>query len=564
MRKTHLLTWLTALLLSVALFCPAQQAAAQEAKPLVTLSFSGYDALMADIDYIGKLGGNAELAKGLENILTATTQGKGLEGLDKARPLGLVVLPKPDATTPEARVFAFLPVSDLNKLLSALEAFQVETSDGPNGSKQLAIPNGPPGLFIKQIGNWAYLTNDPSDFDAAPADPVALLGGSEKKYDVALRLLAKNLPDEMRTALIQQVEMLFQFVTMQAPNEVSAAQFKQAVEQIKRLINETDTVTLGFVINDKAGKTYLDVEFTAKPGTELAQQMAQIKKAPSAYAGFYVPEATLTANWVRKLAPTDITQTTTQIKALHKEFTQALENQDLTEDQAQKAKKLIGDLVDVIVKTLEGGKMDGGLAVWLDANTAAMVAGGVVVDGQKLEATLKEIVTLITEDTPDLKPLLKFNAETHEGVTMHTFTMPVPSIPGRDKVVDLVGENLDVVIGTSPTGVYLAAGRDAMAKLKAAIDASKSAAATDVLPTRLSLALTPLVKFIAKMVDDDDAKQKLDIAAALLEQAGSENHVLVTIESIPGGIRERIEVEQGILKTLGAMSQQMAPGAPAP
>ena len=62
------------------------------------------------------------------------------------------------------------------------------------------------------------------------------------------------------------------------------------------------------------------------------------------------------------------------------------------------------------------------------------------------------------------------------------------------------------------------------------------------------------------MVDDDETKQQLDGVAALLEQSSGEDHVVVTIESIPNGMRERIEVEKGILKMLGAMSQQAVPG----
>jgi hypothetical protein len=193
-----------------------------------------------------------------------------------------------------------------------------------------------------------------------------------------------------------------------------------------------------------------------------------------------------------------------------------------------------------------------------------MAAGGAIVDGEKLEATLKEIVALATKDTPELQKFLKLDAETYAGVKLHTFTMPLPpDVPNREKVVELVGENLEAVIGTSPTGAYIAIGRDAVAKLKAALDASKSATG-DVLPTRGALAVVPLAQFIAAVADDDNVKQQATMVAGILESAGSEGHVLLTVEAIANGVRERVEIEQGLLKALSGMSAKMVPGGPTP
>ena len=55
-------------------------------KPVVTVSFSGYDKLMGNIGAIGRLGGNPDLGKGLEMVVQMVTQGSGLAGLDTKRP----------------------------------------------------------------------------------------------------------------------------------------------------------------------------------------------------------------------------------------------------------------------------------------------------------------------------------------------------------------------------------------------------------------------------------------------------------------------------------------------
>ena len=61
MRKTLLSTLAVAVWLGTSLLCPAQDAP----KNLVTVAFSGYDRMAADIDYVAKLIGNAAIFSGI-------------------------------------------------------------------------------------------------------------------------------------------------------------------------------------------------------------------------------------------------------------------------------------------------------------------------------------------------------------------------------------------------------------------------------------------------------------------------------------------------------------------
>ena len=86
-------------LLAVTLFaassarCLAKEDNATDAgnKPVAVLSIAGYDRLMSDIDFIGGLADNPDLGKNLEGMIKLFTQGQGLAGLDRKRPLGLTV-----------------------------------------------------------------------------------------------------------------------------------------------------------------------------------------------------------------------------------------------------------------------------------------------------------------------------------------------------------------------------------------------------------------------------------------------------------------------------------------
>ena len=101
-------------------------------KPLVTVSFAGYDKLKADIGVIGRLGGNPNLGEGLEYDAEVMTQGKGLAGLDTKRPWGVVqfsgggpidfVHPSIPIVDQIGPMYGFIPVTDLKQLIEVAKS----------------------------------------------------------------------------------------------------------------------------------------------------------------------------------------------------------------------------------------------------------------------------------------------------------------------------------------------------------------------------------------------------------------------------------------------------------
>ena len=79
--------------LSIALMTMAQLACAQApaAKPVAVVTFSGYDELMKDVNFIGSLMNNPQMSQSLEMVLMGMTEQKGLVGLDKTKPIGVII-----------------------------------------------------------------------------------------------------------------------------------------------------------------------------------------------------------------------------------------------------------------------------------------------------------------------------------------------------------------------------------------------------------------------------------------------------------------------------------------
>jgi hypothetical protein len=548
-----LLSMLTvAVLLGAANLYPAQS----EMKPLVTVSFSGYDKLFANIGMIGKLGGNPDLGKNLDMMLKMMTQGKGLAGLDTKQPWGAVLL----TNGQEALVgYGFLPVTDLKQLMELAKANPQLAAAIKEDGGVYEIQTGGPALFATQKGKWAVFAKDKEGLGKAPADPLKLFGDLPAKYDLAVRATVKNLPQTLREQYIALVQAGIEAGMQKMPGEsdddfaVRSNVAKQAMQQMTTAVNELDEVLLGWNVDQSTSSTYIDLEAIAQKGTKLADQFAQMKPGKTNFAGFLSPKAAVSGIWTGTLSDADVAQAKIALADARKRTVKELENQGLSEDEVKLAAQLLGDMFDVLQKTVESKQVDGGLMLMLDPAALTLVAGGTIADGVKLEKVAKQLVEEIKKSDPEAAKSIKLNAETYQGIRFHTFSMPTP-----DKaMVPFVGDTLDVVVGIADDKVLVAVGRDAAKTLKQVIDGSKAAAGKEVPPMRLTVAATPIAKFAAKAAEEDSVKAMAAMVVGVLEKAGGKDHVTITATPIAKGIRVRLEVEQGLLKLLGSMGGMM-------
>ena len=555
MRKILLSVLAMAVLLGATSFGFAQS----EMKPLVTVSFAGYDRLKADIGVIGRLGGNPSLADGLEMMLKMMTQGKGLAGLDAKQPWGAVQFTNGgmDRTT-----YGFLPVTDLAQLIEVAKAIPKVTAITKNNDVYEIQAGGPP-LYIQQKGQWAIIAAASKDLANAPADPLKLLGDLPKNYGLAVRFAIKNVPEQLRQQFLMQLQLATSTQMMQRPGE-SDAQYagrklgtQGALQAFTALANDLDEVLLGWNIDASTNTTYLDFELTAKAGTKLADQFAQIKPGKSKFAGLRMPEAAVTViKTIERIerADADVAWAKDLMAVMHKSFLAEMENQGLSEDQLKLAKEMADDVLDVLQKTIESKKSDGGLAVLMEPGAATVVFGAEVVNGGKLEGVLKKLV----EADSDAAKMIKLNADTHEGVRLHTITPPM----NDPRLVPIVGDKPEMVIGIADDKLLVAAGHDAVKTLKKVLDASKAGADKEVPPLEIKLAVGKIAKFATEMAKDNappEAQMKMSMLTSVLVKAGDKDHVTITASPISQGVRVRVEMEEGLVKAIASMGQMMGP-----
>ena len=424
MRKPLWMTLAAALLMSIGTTASAQESSAGAQKPLVTVSFAGYDQLLSNIKVVGDLAGRPELSKGLEGMLIMVTQGKGLTGLDKARPWGLAVYAGEEGKFP---VQAFLPVTDLKQVMSLVPNLETGEPYAPDANGVFELKAKGQTLFVAQKGQWAFVVDNRDALKTLSADPSALLGDLSKKYLVAIRASVKNVPAAMRDKFMAQAKMMLDMGMQRQPAE-SDDQFairtnvsKQTFEKFVLLSKELDEAMLGWGLDAKTSAMVLDFEITALPGTQTAKQFAKAKDAKTNFAGFLIPGAALTAVAASEMDDADAAQVKGLLANLRGSASKDLDaNEDLTKEQRQLAKQLLGDVLDVLDKTIDTKKSDGGVALLLDSGSPTLVAGAALAGGDKLDKVVKQLVAEVGKEQAELAKMIKLNADSSRRASTST------------------------------------------------------------------------------------------------------------------------------------------------
>jgi len=549
-------------LVAVALLAlPAARSMAQEddaTKTVAVLSIASYDRLMTDIAFIGNLTGNPDLDKNLEGMIQLFTQGQGLAGLDRKRPLGVTLQTDGLQFNP----LIVLPVTDLKQLLGALEGLVGAAQDAGDGVFELDVFNQK--IYVKESNTWAYLSTSPEPLDNLPKNGGDLFDGLEKSYDIAGRLHVQNVPEVFRTMIVDQLRVGVEagLAKQESESDEAYESRKKMVEaQIDSLtdaINDLESLTLGVAINPEAKTAQLDLAFTAVEGTDTAKQLSKAKSTTSKFAGFMQPDAAASLNLAAELGETDAEQFISGLEAIRTQALQQIEGQAGLEDENSKklAREMVGQVFDAIKATFESGKIDLGASFDANDKMMALVVGAYVADTKKLEDALKNFAEL-TKDDPNF-PKIEFAAEKHAGVTFHTTKIKVPA---EQKIAKIVGENLEVAVGIGDKVAYLAVGTDSLDKAKALIDRSASESGKTVPPLRVDVALEPIFQF-AGALQEEGAENNMKSMAEELAKTPDKDHVRLEYKPQANGGTISLTAEEGVLQLLGSfLKDAQASGA---
>jgi hypothetical protein len=529
-RKTWLSMCAVALLLAQSRDRATQAA---DAKPVLVASIASLDKVVKNIDTLGEIAQSSALTDIVKLQLQAFSQ-----GIDKKRPSGVVVMAQ-DATFDG---YGFIPVSDFKALINTLGG--EETTKGVFEISKFDRP-----LFAKEQKGWAFIAAKPEGLENLPDDPAKLLSGQEKEYDIAVRAYARNVPEFWRTLALQQLTQgveLADRLEGESEDDFEARKkmAKTMVQQLTKFIEESETLTIGWTVDEKAKRTFFEVNFTAIAGSDTAKSLAYLGQSSTNFAGFVSGDAAVTLHAASKFRPSDAAQSKATLSMLKDRLLKGIDESNDLEDDAEKAavKKIVGEGWQVLEKTIEGGVLDGAGSLHLTPDSLTVLAGAQVADGAKLESVFKQVMELAAKKEKNL-PAVKYDADSHKGVRIHTMTVPVPD----EQAVRLLGEKTEIAYGFSDKAVYLALGKECLPKLKEAMDQSAAQANKSVLPMQFTISLGPILKVAAATAPNP-------VVAALGEDVSKykgKDRLIVSVRPVTNGVAYRYEIEQGIIAMAG-------------
>lgn len=524
-----------------------------EMKPLAVVALSGYDALLEDVNFAGSLAGQPDLGAMIEPMIMGYVQ-----GLDKTKPLGVVI--QTNGATFGGAVC--LPVTDLQKTLTPLKMFGVTTEDMGDGLTKVVTPQQT--VIVRESNGWAFASPMQEMLTGLPDDPTEMLSVLSNEYDLSARVNVQNIPEMYRQMAMQQLEMGMQAGLRKLPNETDQ-EFEARkemtslqIDQFKQLINGIDELTIGLALDGAQQRAFLDFIYTAVPESKLAEQIAMYSDAKTNFAGFFQPDAAMMMTFATRMGEADIAQVDQMFGAIRQQVKAAIDKDDeLPSDEARaKMQSALDDFLTAFQATLKTGMMDGGAVLNLAPNSLTFVAGAFIGEPAKVESGLKKMAEVINQKDANM-PEVQWNADSHADVSFHTFSLPVPE--NEEEQRQLFGETVDLVVGIGKQSVYFAAGRDCLNAVKGVIDASSAEPQKSVPPMEMTFSLKQIMEMAAAMAQDNDKPMLQSIAAMLANEAAGRDHVRIVMQTVPNGIRTRIEAEEGVLRAIGmgAMQAQM-------
>jgi hypothetical protein len=532
---------------------PAPPAA--ELKLVAAIASTNYDNLLSDINFVGSLIGQPNISQMVEAQLAQKTGGKGVAGLDKSKPWGLILQTNGQEFLP----VVCLPVTNSAEVLASVgAAVGAEVTEGEGGLKQLAL-SPEQKLLVKEAGGWLFLSRNPASLARVPADPQAAFTKLLAKYDLAAQAAVQNVPIMYRSMamLTMQAAMQQQLVRQPGENDEDYAARKKAMQaqmqQTVQQVQELDTLTLGLAIDEPQKLGVLEFTYKVIPSGALAKQFAAYGEPRTNFAGFRQADAAANFSVVAKADPEaikkDLAQFETMIHGARAQFNKGVdENADKLEGAKRDViKAAAGKWFDAIEETLKSGQIDTAASLNAKPGALDLIAAATVTDPAKVEDGLKKLDEEL-KGSPEFAGV-KWNADSHEGVKFHTLSIRVP--PSEDGRLKLLGDTVEVAVGIGPQAVFLALGKDNIGALKKAIDASKEEANKLVPPFEVSFAFGPLMELAATQMKDEGERQRAQAVAEMLRTgAPGRDHLRIVGQMVPNGLRYRMEAEEGALRAL--------------
>lgn len=511
-------------------------------EPAVEVRLRSVNDLLTKAEYIGGLIDQEDPVQQVKGLVQQLSGGgKGVEGIDPAKPFGVYAIVAEDVAN--SPVVVLIPVADKDTLLTALKEranIEAKKADGGLYTVEIPVPQVSE-LVIKFADGYAYVARDARHLAAGTLVPAKTFFAKDDGSVLSVVARLDRIPADLKALVLGQMEHQVQEQLRNQDADKPAAQKK--LEAIfadafaggtKMLVEDGQEVSLKLFVDPKTDELSAEFGMSAKDGTPLAKTFAGLAGKTSRAAGVVATKDPVARASFKGGLPEDLNR---RLAPVVDKLVEEAVNQAKDGDRAAVRK-----VFDALLPTLKGGQADGAFSfAGPDAGGKyALLAAFAVKEGKGVEKVVKELAPFAPAD----EVTFDFDVETVGAFTLHKVTLKKDS------------DDFDRVFGTRT--VWLATSDDLLALSiepdGKALRAGLKAPAAAVPLVSVEAALAKVVPLAEKGLKPDELKAAIKEAFGGASPAGKDT-VTVTVE---GGkqLTARLKVK-GKAVRLGAMMGEL-------
>ncbi len=560
--------------ITAAPFIAVAQPAVEEApatdtglQTVAVAALAGYDSLMTDLTFVGDLAGRPEIANMAEGMIALFTQGRGIVGLDKSQPIGVMLQTDGVTFVP----IVALPINDLPALLELVKGMGITPFDAGDGITEIELPDQT--LYLKEGENWTFAAQSAEALDSAPADPSTQLAEIAAEYDLGIRLMVQNVPAMYRELALEQLRVGMEEGLERDDNETDEEYelrrklATSQVDQISDLIEGIDQLTVGLQIGAEDKNLYLDVSMTGVAGTDFGTAMLGYNDVTTDLAGFHDPSAAMSMYAAANNSPEMIEMQREQIELMMETMSDQMERgiddemDDLSTTWKEALKSAIPDLMAAYKDLVFALKSDIAGNVTAGGGSCNGILACAHKSPENLINALKKIEAAQEQDPlpGDVFPSFNWDADKHGEVVLHHIMLLIPDGAETEELRGAIGDKVELTLGVGPEHVYAAFGEGRDEKLKKAIDTSASKAGMPVDPAaEMFVSAKQIMAFIEHVLPEEQLAEFEEKTQGITDIEAENDRLKVTVWGIENGFRLRYEAEEWILRAIGKVAAAAA------
>jgi hypothetical protein len=387
--------------------------------PTVEVRLRSVNDLVDKFEYVAGLAGKEDAVKQVRELIKVlSAEGKGIEGVDPKKPIGVyATLAKEIETSP----FVFMiPIADEEQFLKMLKTrLDVTPEKNNDGTLKAAVPilNE---LHLRFANGYLYISPKAKDLDPKAIITPKVYFAKDDGAVASAVLNIDRIPDDLKTLVFGQIELgINEERKKNADNETAAEKqlknlvFDSVLGGLKGSIDDGQQLSVKLFADAKSDDLSAEVSFTAKSGSATAKNFSALGGRTSVPAGIVAAAGTPVARGNVKIAVTD---------GMKKEYTAAIESLlgELEKQAPPDQKELAKSVVGALSPSLKSGELDAaGALVGPDAKGRYQVIAAVgVKEGKGIEKLLKELVKQLGPFIEE-NVAFKFDVETVGDFNLH-------------------------------------------------------------------------------------------------------------------------------------------------